>query len=80
MKRFLLLALTAGLISPIAANAETYWLIFRGERTNSGPNSWQVPTSSKQECETALDRALDRNNWSGKTPPMARTGICLKGK
>jgi len=25
MKRFLLLALTAGLLSPIAAKAETYW-------------------------------------------------------
>tara|TARA_Y100001968_G_scaffold23658_1_gene18512 strand:+ start:388 stop:561 length:174 start_codon:yes stop_codon:yes gene_type:complete len=27
MKRFLLLALTAGLISPIAAKADRYWLI-----------------------------------------------------
>ena len=29
MKRFLLLALTAGLLSPIAAKAETYWLILK---------------------------------------------------
>ena len=29
MKRFFLLALTAGLLSPIAAKAETYWLILK---------------------------------------------------
>ena len=80
MNRFLLLALTAGLLSPIAANAETYWLIFRGERTNSGPNSWQVPTSSKQECETALERALNKKNWSGGFESTSTGGICLKGK
>ena len=79
MKRFLLLALTAGLLSPITANAETYWLIFRGQRSQYGQNSWQVPTSSKQECETALEQALDKNNWSGASPQYT-AGICLKGK
>ena len=79
MKRFLLLALTAGLLSPIATNAETYWLILRGETTHQRQNSWQVPTSSKQECETALERALEDENWSG-IEPYYKGGICLKGK
>ena len=30
MKRFLLLALTAGLLSPIAAKAESVWLVYAG--------------------------------------------------
>ena len=79
MKRLLLLALTAGLLSPIAASAETYWLVFRGEHSIDGPTAWQVPTSSKEECEAALERVLNKKNWSG-FKPNAKGGICLKGK
>ncbi len=79
MNRFLLLALTAGLLSPIAAKAETYWLLLWRVRPDSF--QWQIPTSSKEECNAALKKVLDKENWSGlKTEKKFTGGICVKGK
>ena len=48
MKSFLLLALTAGLLSPIAAKAETYWLIlFSG----MGQASEKIQMASMEQCQ-----------------------------
>ena len=48
MKRFLLLALTAGLLSPIAAKAESYWLVY-GVFVN-GSSMGQIETESMEDC------------------------------
>ena len=79
MKRFLLLALTAGLLSPVAAKAETWWLVIR----YTGKYQTTIPTSSKAECNAALKKVLDRENWSGfmKDPDHKYIStICVKGK
>ena len=48
MNRFLLLVLTAGLFSPIAANAASYWLIlFSG----NGQASEKVQMNSMEQCQ-----------------------------
>tara|TARA_Y100001968_G_C19303262_1_gene690233 strand:- start:71 stop:310 length:240 start_codon:yes stop_codon:yes gene_type:complete len=77
MNRFLLLVLTAGLLSPIASQAETYWLLLKG--TNAGGSfSWEVPIGSKSDCELELDRSMSKSNW--EKGPNLLGGICVKGK
>ena len=89
MKRFLLIALTAGLLSPIASKAETYWLLAGGRR--GVPNTaalvgWTVPMSSLQECEAAGQKLIKDTGWrdkdvigfSGKITSLHYT--CVKGK
>ena len=75
MKRFLLLALTAGLLSPIAAKAETWWLLIDGGK--DAP-AWQIPTSSKKDCNEQKEIVLNKKNWDGNI--WSLSGICLKGK
>ena len=56
MKRFLLLALTAGLLSPIAAKAETYWLILVAGQNLQLPErlvGWR--RTGTHRCSVALD-------------------------
>jgi hypothetical protein len=82
MKRFLLLALTAGLLSPIAANAETYWLLIRKGNSNTS-NNWSIPIGSKKNCEEEKIKAIDNKNWVVQKKTMAPTridAICIKGK
>ena len=51
MKR-LLLPLLAALALPIAVNAETWYLLVKqGEGTKGRSYAWQIPTSSKEECD-----------------------------
>ena len=42
MRYFFLIALTAGLLSPAAANAESVWLVLAGGRGSSAGNSAEM--------------------------------------
>ena len=62
MRRFLLLALTAGFLSPSAAIAETWWLMAAGkfnQAAGSTAHRWSIPTNSEQECEFAGQKYLN---------------------
>ncbi len=76
MNRFLLLALTAGLLSPIAAKAETWYLLVKGK---SAPIS--VPTESREECEESGKKAIDKNAWTslqkGRNDQLFLTCNCI---
>ncbi len=64
MNRFLLLALTAGLLFPIAAKAESYKLLVK--ESESGAVSSSVLTmASKQACQEAKEKVVDIDNWDG---------------
>tara|TARA_B100000965_G_scaffold394305_1_gene406296 strand:- start:982 stop:1185 length:204 start_codon:yes stop_codon:yes gene_type:complete len=65
---------------PTAVNAENYWLVFGGKRSGGLAYSWQIPTSSKQECEVELEKILDSKNWSRLDLYDEGSGICIKGK
>ena len=82
MRRFLFLALTAGLLSPSAAMAETWWLMAAG-KFNQGHGSaahrWAIPTSSEQECEFAGQKFLN-GSFPYTIGPKARGYVCVKGK
>ena len=80
MKRLLPLLLAA-LALPTAVNAETWWLLVRGQTKSTVLNvSWEIPTNSEQECETAKTKALNKENWDGNNARLWVTAICLKGK
>ena len=72
MNRFLVLALTAGLLSPIAANAESYWLII--VRIGSGAGVEKVQMASMAQCEKELEKIAKR--WKQKVTYFA----CVTGK
>ena len=72
MKRFLLLALTAGLLSPIAAKAESIWLVLVKHNALE-----KIQMQSMDQCEE------EAKKWSEKAFPKiskAPKYICLKGK
>jgi hypothetical protein len=73
MNRFLLLALTAGLLSPIAVKAESYWLIlFSG----MGKASEKVQMASMEQCQKEGKLFVDESpNYIG-TPRF----YCVTGK
>ena len=79
MKRFFLLALTAGLLSPIAAKAESYKLLVKvSER---GAVSTSVLTmASKEVCEEAKKKVVDVNNWEGFFSVNGLAAICIKSE
>ena len=49
MKRFLLLALTAGLLSPIASKADRYWLVFKHSTSGSGIEKIEMKSLAQLE-------------------------------
>ena len=53
MKRFLLIALTAGLLSPIAAKAETHWLVlhYRQQPPEAVSSLETIKMPSAEVCE-----------------------------
>ena len=72
MKRFLLLALTSGLFSPIAAKAESYWLILNAQGANGGMALEKIQMRDMAHCEKQGDKFnadLNSNSYS-----------CLTGK
>ena len=46
--------------------------------------AWEIPTSSKKECEAEKTKVLDVDNWDGykheNRTKLLVTAICLKGK
>ena len=60
MKRLLLLALTAGLLSPIAVNAQTVWLIYfvpvrtktNAKHQNVAITMDKIPQESMEQCNS----------------------------
>ena len=80
MKR-LLLPLLAALALPTAVNAETWWLLVRGQTSQTVLNvPWEIPTNSEQECEAEKTKVLNKENWDGNNARLVITAICLKGK
>jgi len=75
MNRFLLLALTAGLLSPIAAKAETDYLLIN----NTHPSPWahSIPMESVEQCEEQI-KAI--NKWRDDEKYGRPIMICIKGK
>ena len=79
MKRFLLLALTAGLLSPVAAKAESYKLLVKV--SEYGKISTSVLTmASKEACEEAKKKVVDVDNWEGSFSVNGLAAICIKSK
>ena len=73
MNRFLLLVLTAGLFSPIAANAASYWLIlFSG----NGQASEKVQMNSMEQCQKEGELFVDKGPNYIATPRF----YCVTGK
>ncbi|MAJ23213.1 MAG: hypothetical protein CBC24_05030 [Candidatus Pelagibacter sp. TMED64] len=70
MNRFLLLALTAGMISPIAANAESVWLILK---TSTGLE--KVQSLDMAQCEREGQKWV-KKKFSGNK----KTYQCIIGK
>ena len=74
MNRFLLIALSAGLLSPIAAKAERFWLIL-----NSKTGMQRIEVESMDQC---LEQG-EVFHKSNKTMIQVRNFLgysCLKGK
>ena len=79
MKRFFLLALTAGLLSPIAAKAESYKLLVKV--SESGAVSTSVLTmASKEACEEGKKKVVDVDNWEGESIITGVAAICIKSE
>ena len=79
MKRFLLLDLTAGLLSPIAAKAESYKLLVKVREVRSVSTS-VLTMASKQACEEAKKKVVDVDNWEGSFSVNGLAAICIKSK
>ncbi len=71
MKSFLLLALTAGLLSPIAAKAETWWLVLNKTAAT------KIEMESEEQCIRA-GKEWQIEMWGKKWG--TRNWYCLKGK
>ena len=77
MNRFLLLALTAGLLSPIAVKSERHWLIIDGH--GPSPSILKIEMESAEQCEEM------GWYWQHEKTPLFKkdkklTWLCLKGK
>ena len=59
MNRFLLLALTAGFISPIAANAESVWLLLKINKSNGGMALEKIQMKNMNQCENEMQKLAD---------------------
>ena len=77
MNRFLLLALTAGLMSPIAAKAESVWLII-GWRT--GPGLLSPIALEKIEMQDMTQCLEQGEKFKSKKNRKASWVECIEGK
>ena len=79
MKRFLLLALTTGLLSPIAASAETVWLVIL-----IGQDSNKIEMGSMEQCIKEGSRFKQGVGFNGSEKGFpgknTRQFICITGK
>ncbi len=74
MNRFLLIALTTSLVSPIVANAESIWLVLLGKSSDSME---KIQMQSMEQCEEEAQKWVDKVYVSFSKSPKY---ICLKGK
>ena len=79
MKRFLLLAQIAGLLSPIAAKAESYKLLVKVREMRSVSTS-VLTMASKEACEEGKKKVLDVDNWEGSFSVNGLAAICIKSE
>ena len=81
MKRFLLLALTAGLLSPLATRAESYKLLVKVREVRSVSTS-VLTMASKEACEEGKKKILDTDNWDGSFGVTTNrvAAICIKSE
>ena len=76
MKKLLLIALSAGLLSPIAAKAETYWLILV-----AGQNLQKVEMKSMDHCKEQGEKwRKDKSEGINRSGPVGRFFYCIDGK
>ena len=75
MNRFLLFALTAGLLSPIAAKADSYKLLVKV------PEMIAVSTSVlTMASEEGKKKVVDVDNWEGESIITGVAAICIKSE
>tara|TARA_B100000945_G_scaffold106050_1_gene83985 strand:+ start:94 stop:339 length:246 start_codon:yes stop_codon:yes gene_type:complete len=81
MKCFLLVALTAGLLSPIAAKAESYKLLVKVREFSSLSTS-VLTMASKEACEEGKKKIMNKDNWDGDkfTDRLSMNAICIKSE
>ena len=79
MKRFLLLAITAGLLSPIAVRAESYKLLVK-VREPDGVSTSVLTMANKKVCQEAKEKVTNIFNWDGIFETSGIAAICLKSK
>tara|TARA_Y100001968_G_C19002644_1_gene546601 strand:- start:196 stop:435 length:240 start_codon:yes stop_codon:yes gene_type:complete len=79
MNRFLLLALTAGFLSPIAAKSESYKLLIKVREVRSVSTS-VLTMASKEACEKGKKKVLDVDNWEGSFSVNGLAAICIKSE
>ena len=84
MNRFLLLALTAGLLSPIAANAESVWLVLHANDADTETFE-KVEMKDMTQCLEQgkiyrTTRRINGDESSQGIKTLHRSFICLEGK
>ena len=80
MKRFFLLALTAGLFSSITAKAGNYKLLVKVREERSVSTS-VLTMASKEACEEGKKSVLQKSQWEGnKVPNFGVAAICIQSK
>ena len=79
MNRFLLLALTAGLLSPIASNAESIWLLLKVNKSNGGIALEKIQMKNMDQCENEMKKLAERWDYDNKLDKLRRFA-CVTGK
>ena len=79
MNRFLLLALTAGLFSPIAAKAESVWLVLKVDKSNGGMALEKIQMKNMNQCENEIQKLADRWDYASRLDKL-RKFACVTGK
>ena len=79
MKRLLLLALSAGIFSPIAAKAGNYKLLVKVREVRSVSTS-VLTMASKKACQEAKAKVVDVDNWDGSFSANGLAAICIKSE
>ncbi len=80
MPKFLI-PLLAAFALPTAVNAETWWLVVGARFAWSKPaaTSWQIPTSSFEQCKESGEKIIGNEGLHGKVFDHVRYR-CVLGK
>tara|TARA_Y100001968_G_C19382948_1_gene731287 strand:- start:592 stop:924 length:333 start_codon:yes stop_codon:yes gene_type:complete len=81
MKRYIILTLTAGFLSPIAAKAENYKLLVKVSQLDSVSTS-VLTMATKEACEEGKKKVLQKSQWNGDKfwDGSSIAAICIKSK